>query len=439
MASSRKSLITGYTYLSRRFRPVFFHTPHDDRERSGGPQSPPLSLTSSMRGVSGFLQPFGGFRSPIRDRRRASFAFPLGIDHCSLRSYSSGLEPSNEVGYFNGVADVLTESAVDTSAATVASVSASTVPASFSGEVAAAAADSFPPVAALQHLIDAVHSFTGLNWWASIALTTLLIRGATIPLLINQMKASVKLSIMRPELEKLKAEIDRNMDPGSIQEGQKRMKALFNKHGVTPLTPLKGALIQGPIFISFFFAISNMVEKVPSLKSGGAFWFTDLTTPDAMYIFPVLTSLTFLATVELNMQEGMEGNPMGKTMKNFSRVLAVLTVPFTAGFPKAVFCYWVTSNFFSFFYGFVLKRPQVRKYLKLPDSVPEPAPAAKQPNLFSSFSASEPILPTASSREEKGSLQLQSPDRRASSSSVISQRIRNLEKTVKARNKLKKR
>jgi YidC/Oxa1 family membrane protein insertase len=37
-------------------------------------------------------------------------------------------------------------------------------PASFPGEVAAAAADSFPPVAALQYVIDAVHSFTGLNW-----------------------------------------------------------------------------------------------------------------------------------------------------------------------------------------------------------------------------------------------------------------------------------
>ncbi|KAG0474940.1 hypothetical protein HPP92_014626, partial [Vanilla planifolia] len=76
------------------------------------------------------------------------------------------------------------------------------------------------------------------------------------------------------------------------------MKELFKKHGVTPFTPLKGALIQGPIFISFFFAISNMVEKVPSFKGGGAYWFTDLTTPDAMYIFPVLTSLSFLATVE---------------------------------------------------------------------------------------------------------------------------------------------
>lgn len=42
-----------------------------------------------------------------------------------------------------------------------------------------------------------------------------------------------------------------------------------------------------------------MAEKVPSLKTGGAYWFMDLTTPDSFYIFPVLAGLTFLITVEV--------------------------------------------------------------------------------------------------------------------------------------------
>lgn len=46
--------------------------------------------------------------------------------------------------------------------------------------------------------------------------------------------------------------------------------------------------------------ISNMAEKVPSFKGGGALWFTDLTTPDPQYILPALTALTFLATVEVS-------------------------------------------------------------------------------------------------------------------------------------------
>lgn len=46
--------------------------------------------------------------------------------------------------------------------------------------------------------------------------------------------------------------------------------------------------------------INNMVEKVPSFKEGGAFWFMDLTTPDSMYILPVITALTFWITVEVS-------------------------------------------------------------------------------------------------------------------------------------------
>lgn len=42
-----------------------------------------------------------------------------------------------------------------------------------------------------------------------------------------------------------------------------------------------------------------MAEKVPSFKDGGAYWFVDLTTPDPMYIFPILAGLTFLITVEV--------------------------------------------------------------------------------------------------------------------------------------------
>jgi YidC/Oxa1 family membrane protein insertase len=42
-----------------------------------------------------------------------------------------------------------------------------------------------------------------------------------------------------------------------------------------------------------------MAEKVPSFKGGGAYWFVDLTTPDTLYILPVLTALSFLITVEV--------------------------------------------------------------------------------------------------------------------------------------------
>ncbi|XP_074583968.1 mitochondrial inner membrane protein OXA1-like [Curcuma longa] len=436
MACCRRSLTASFTQLTRRLRPSCAHILRDDRETTEPTNPPPLPQFPS-RYYSSALVPsissYVGWRSP-------GFFVPLGLDLCLLRSYSSATtEGSTEIGLVNDVTEVLSDSGVVETAVAA-------VPAPFPGEVAAAAADSFLPVAALQHLIDAIHSFTGLNWWASIALTTVLIRMLTVPLLLNQMKATVKLSLIKPEMEQIREEMD-TMNPKSLQEGQKRMKELFKKNGVSPFTPLKGLFIQGPVFMSFYFAISNMVEKVPSFKGGGTLWFTDLTTPDPQYILPILTGLAFLATVELNMQEGMEGNSMAKTMKNFSRVLALLTVPFTASFPKAIFCYWVTSNLFSLGYGFVLKRPPVRKFLDLPEVVPQPQPTGGNFSFFGTSKQTAPVAPSTTAEAAspvfpprvKVPEQSRTSESKIYSSSAISHRIRNLEKTVKARNKTKRR
>ncbi|KAJ6758934.1 MITOCHONDRIAL INNER MEMBRANE PROTEIN OXA1-RELATED [Salix koriyanagi] len=309
-------------------------------------------------------------------------------------------------------------------------------------EVAIAAADSFLPVAVLQHAIDAVHNFTGFNWWASIVVTTLLIRSCTLPLLINQLKATSKLSIVRPQLEEVKQRVERQgMDPAAVSEGQKEMKKLFKEHGVSPFTPLKGLFIQAPVFISFFLAITNMAEKVPSFKSGGAFWFVDLTTADDLYIFPVLTALTFLITVECNTQEGMEGNPAAGTMKNVSRALAAVSVPLTMSFPKAIFCYWITSNLFSLAYGLVLKSPGVKEFLGVPKVPVAPPSTAAKSSSFDLFSAIKQL--STARKEPTPSLPVEPPmlfeHKKSSSSSVITKRIRSLEKEVKGKKKNKKR
>ncbi|KAG5228246.1 Inner membrane protein [Salix suchowensis] len=329
-----RSLSTRANIVRRRYNASFSFILHnDDHKRNSIEEGP------SSKGVSNlFQQRSFGSSSKRFDNSSAVFGFfhnrrcldlsllpSTGVSFC--RDMSTIGEGSENIELINDVADVLTDSTIEAVSSQAPVVN----------EVAIAAADSYIPVAALQHVIDAVHSFTGFNWWASIIVTTLLIRGATVPLLVNQLKATTKLTLMRPHLEEIKQKMeDKAMDPMAMAEGQKQMKKLFKEYGVSPLTPLKGLFIQGPIFVSFFLAISNMTEKVPSFKSGGAYWFYDLTTPDSLYILPILTGLTFWITVESNMQEGLEGNPIAGTMKKVSRVFALASVPLTMGFPNVI-------------------------------------------------------------------------------------------------------
>ncbi|KAG5404768.1 hypothetical protein IGI04_010887 [Brassica rapa subsp. trilocularis] len=436
--------------LQRRVYPTCGHLISDDRD-----ETKPSSDTM-IRKVFAFN---GGNKltSMFMERQCAA---PLGLGLSSCRFMSSSNTPPEWSDKVDGIDFVAPEVVPDQIVEAVTTSQAVPVV----NEVAIAAADSAFPVAALQHLIDGVHSFTGLNWWASIALTTVLIRGVTIPILLNQLKATYKLNLLRPQLEELRQEMGtKGTDPEAMAEGQRRMQLLFKQHGVTPFTPLKGLIIQGPIFISFFFAIRNMAEKVPSFKTGGTLWFTDLTTADTTYILPLLTAITFIIMVESNMQEGMEGNPVAGTMKKFSRIIAFLSIPILMGIEKALFCYWLTSNLFTLGYGLgkspplslshrvlrPLRRPDVRKLLNLPDAVtssssgqpkpPSPIPFSfEQPKDQSVLGHDDPPMsssedPSMSSSESSSSV----PERRISKSSVLNQRIRTLERQLKDQKKKK--
>ncbi|KAK0593452.1 hypothetical protein LWI29_036933 [Acer saccharum] len=439
----RRSLSTRATLVARAYNPSFSYIVRDHDRKEDSPDS-----TLSQREIHNFIQQ-RSFGSGLNNSYGSGGAFfqGKGVSQFSLGSSAGSAfcrymsttvgEGSDKIELMSDVADVLTDATTQVVANHAPAVN----------EVAIAAADSFLPVAALQHVIDAVHNFTGLNWWASIIITTLLIRSATFPLLINQLKATSKLTLMRPHLEEIKQNMqDKSMDPEAVADGQKQMQKIFKEYGVSPFTPLKGLFIQGPVFISFFLAISNMADKVPSFKNGGAFWFTDLTTPDSFYILPILTGLSFLITVECNMQEGMEGNPAAGTMKNISRGFAVLSVPLTMNFPKAIFCYWITSNLFSLAYGLVLKVPGFKKALGVPEipvAPPSTTPSTTSPRAaFSLFSAIKQASEAKAARQASASLPAEptkATDQRISSSSVLSQRLRSLEKQVKGRKKNKKR
>ena len=128
----------------------------------------------------------------------------------------------------------------------------------------------------------------------------------------------------------------------------------YDCHPIKSFVPM---LAQAPLFISFFLAIQRMA-LLPSFESGGAAWFTNLAVADPMYIMPLLSGATFLATVEVcacfrsaragvaltcsarrvNVQlgavDGMQGNPAANNMKWAMRALAVVLVPVTASFPQ---------------------------------------------------------------------------------------------------------
>ncbi|TYH98885.1 hypothetical protein ES332_A11G028600v1 [Gossypium tomentosum] len=391
----RRGICNRVTIMARRYQPSFAYVLHEDDRKNQ-----PSNEFQSHQKPGDFVQQryFGtGFNNSS-----SGFAFLPSPGMSSYRHMSTtGSDKPDKFELIGDVVDVLKDTAVEAVASQAPAVN----------EVAVAAYDCWLPVASLQYVIDAVHSFTGLNWWASIAVTTLLIRGATLPLLINELKATTKMTAMKPRLVEMWEWLaSKDVNSLSVVEVQNEIKKLFKEYGSTPFTPMIGLFIRCSIFISSYLAfllqITTMAKKMPSFKCGGAYWFTDLTTPDSLYVFPILTALTFLITVGCNMQDGMEGKPASATKKIVSSVLAILTVPFTMNFPKP---------------AATARRTSINPYSVLKKTLQQAKTAAEEE------SASVSAAPTKLS------------NRSTPSSSAINQRIKPLEKQVKGKKNNKKR
>ena len=114
------------------------------------------------------------------------------------------------------------------------------------------------------------------------------------------------------------------------------------------------------MFISFYFGISTMVTTFPSFKTGGAFWFLDLTAPDTTYGLPLLTAGTMLITAELG---GEVKTEQTERIKNIMRFSAIAVFPLTMGFSQGLFVYFLSSNLFTITQNLALRQPTIKEFL----------------------------------------------------------------------------
>ena len=160
-----RSLSTRATIIARRCHPSFSYVLHNDDDS----KTRLIDEDLSSQRIDSFLQKrsFGGrsfnnsagFGAFFQDRRYShEFLLPSsGPSFCRYMSTTVG-GGLDKVEIIGNVAEVLSDTSMETVAAQAAAVN----------EVAIAAADSFLPVKMLQYFIDYVHCYTGLNWWGVI-------------------------------------------------------------------------------------------------------------------------------------------------------------------------------------------------------------------------------------------------------------------------------
>lgn len=184
-----------------------------------------------------------------------------------------------------------------------------------------------------------------------IIAVTIIIRLCLLPLTIKQINSSKKMQEMQPKLKELQAKYS-SKDAETQQKYQKEMMALMQSSGVNPLAGCLPVIIQMPILIGFYHAISRM-NHTPELFDLG--YFLGVHLAEKSIIFAVLAGV--IQFIALSTGPATD-NPQMKIMKY---IMPVMIIAFGLALPAALSLYWVVGNIITVIQNLIIYKPWKKK------------------------------------------------------------------------------
>jgi YidC/Oxa1 family membrane protein insertase len=175
------------------------------------------------------------------------------------------------------------------------------------------------------------------NWGWAIIIVTVIFNLLMLPTRFMMMKSSLKMMRIQPKVEAIKNRYKhlKATDPKKAEMNTEMME-LYKAEGVNMYGSCLPLLFQMPLFFAYYRVLLNAVE----LRHAQWFWLTDLSSPDPMYILPILIIVTMLIVQLITPSPGMDPA---------QRKMMAIMMPAIFGFSMLHFAsglalYWGTGN-----------------------------------------------------------------------------------------------
>jgi YidC/Oxa1 family membrane protein insertase len=124
------------------------------------------------------------------------------------------------------------------------------------------------------------------------------------------------------------------------------MMELYKKKGVNPLGGCLPVLLQMPIFIGLYAALSLAVELRHAHFAG---WIDDLSAPEKLMLSSTfgIPVMVILFVISMMVQQWTTPTTMDPAQKKVMMVMPVVMGFMFASFPAGLTLYWLTSNLIS--------------------------------------------------------------------------------------------
>ena len=209
------------------------------------------------------------------------------------------------------------------------------------------------------NLMLVIYRFLGQETIVAVALVTLLLRLALTPLQLKQQKSAKVQQALKPKMD----EIQKKYKDDREKLSQEQMK-LYREAGVNPAAGCLPLLIQLPLMIGLYQAItrvlastplqlltlpSNIYRWIPGLSSliplKSQFLWLDLSLPDPYYVLPVLVVISAWYYQKLLTPPSANADPQAAAMsKQMQIMMPLMTGFFAATYASGLAIYFLISN-----------------------------------------------------------------------------------------------
>jgi YidC/Oxa1 family membrane protein insertase len=143
------------------------------------------------------------------------------------------------------------------------------------------------------------------NWGWAIALQTIIINLALLPLRLTSMKSALKMQKVQPLVNDIKKKYEKlPMKDPRRAEMNREVSAVFREHGVNPVGGCLPMVIQLPFLWAFYTMLSVAIE----LRHAHWLWIKDLSAPDPYHILPITIIVSTWGMQRMTPSPGMDPN-----------------------------------------------------------------------------------------------------------------------------------
>lgn len=200
---------------------------------------------------------------------------------------------------------------------------------------------------AIRWIAKATHSY-GI----SLILFAGLVTCATAPFTLISFKSVKKMQEIKPLVDKIMSR-----HKGDHKKANEELMALYKEHRVSPLSGCLPMLLQMPIFIALFQAISHFVD----LRGASFLWIKDLSLPDRIArlpfaapilgseinALPILMAAVMYVQTKISQPGIVAGDGASSSKLLSGPMMAVLFGVMFYHFPSGLVLYWMTNSLVS--------------------------------------------------------------------------------------------